>query len=90
MFAWDHEDTRIVKVLGELLRIESGRGDDEAEVSFSEARDVFHQSEEDIRMQRALVGFVNHHHTVGLVQVRSDQIKSNQIGRQVIPLGQVL
>jgi len=63
----DHEYTRIIEILRELLRIECGGRYNQAEVVFAEPRDVFHQPEQHVCVQRTLVGFVNHHHTVALV-----------------------
>ena len=59
----DVENGRLVKVLGKLLCIHCGGGDEQLEVG-SEACNVLDQTKQDIRVQRALVCFVDHEHTV--------------------------
>eukprot|EP00982_Pelagococcus_subviridis_P007730 30718-Pelagococcus_subviridis.AAC.3 len=57
------EDGREVKVLAELFRVQRRGGDEELNLR-PEPRDVLHQSEQHVRVQRALVRFVHHHHAV--------------------------
>ncbi len=59
--AGDAEDGGIVKVVGELLRIQRGGGDEDFDVR-PKARDVLDQPEQHICVQRALVRLVDHHH----------------------------
>ena len=60
--ARDAEDGGIVEVLRELLSVECGARDEELDVR-PFASNVLHETEEDIRVQRALMSFVHHHHT---------------------------
>mmetsp|Transcript_6507 Transcript_6507/g.18711 ORF Transcript_6507/g.18711 Transcript_6507/m.18711 type:complete len:883 (-) Transcript_6507:1046-3694(-) len=72
----DPEDGGVIEVLAELLGVQGGAGDEELDVG-PEASNVLDQAEQNVRVQRALVGLVHHHHAVGC-QVRLAQELSQQ------------
>ena len=60
--ARDSEDGGMIKELAEVLGVQCGGGDEQLEV-WSEAGQILDKAKQDVCMKRALMSFINHHHT---------------------------